>query len=308
MIPFIPRHSFPTIPTSNKTNPMKNKILPFIGMLAFAACLSSASAQTIINFNGGVAADWTSQFNMAGSAFGWNGTQGVGGSGAFTAGGNTGGTYKTAFSTTGNDTFQISVMLKATGLTDGTSNNAAFLGFGDTATSQIVTAATGTNSFGVRLQSTTTPNQLTWQFRTNTGTSTNNTAYSNVSITNGSGATFTGNDFLPTNTTDWFKLTATYTKTATPNLWSFASIYQDYGADGTTAGLVISSITGNFTQATTYGSSNLYATLGARNNSANVRYSAVDNLTIAAVPEPATWALLAFSLTTVMLLCRRRLR
>ena len=285
----------------------KIRILPVIGMLAFAASLSPAPAQTIINFNGGVAADWTSQFNMAASAFGWSSNTGVGASGTFTAGGNTGGTYKTAFSTAGNDTFQISVMLHATGLTDGTANNAAFLGFGDAATSQIVTAATGVNSFGVRLQSTTTPNQLSWQFRTNTGASTNNTAYTNVSITNGSGATFTGNDFLPTNTTNWFKLSATYTKTATTNLWSFSSIYQDYGTDGTTAGSIISSITANFTQASTYASSNLYATLGARNGSADVRYNAVDNLTIAAVPEPATWALLAFSLTTVMVMRRRKL-
>ena len=36
------------------------------------------------------------------------------------------------------------------------------------------------------------------------------------------------------------------------------------------------------------------------------RYSLVDNVIVTAVPEPATWALLALSLTTVMVLRRRR--
>lgn len=306
MISIVLLHRFQRIPNKNKTNTMKNKILPVIGMLAFAGCLSSASAQTIVNFNGGVATDWTSQFNMAGSAFGWNATQGVGGSGAFTSNGNAGGTFKTGLSATGNNTFSNSVTLKSTGASSGSGSNAAFLGFGDTATGQIVTAAAGTFLFGVRLQSTSNANELTWQFRlSNNGSVTDGTAPI-TSITNGSGATYSGGNFTATNTTNWFQLSTTFTKSVTPNVWNFTASYQDFGATGTTAGAVLSSISGTFTQNSTYGASSLFASMGARNNFGNVQYSAVDNLTIAAVPEPATWALLALSLTTVMALRRRR--
>lgn len=283
-----------------------------LGVFALAFCLATASAQTTVDFNGGVASDWTSEFNMSTTGnYSWSSNTGVGTppSGAFNANGNAGTTYKTGLSAAGNDTFKISIMLKANGVAADSATGLAFAGFGTAATSQITETNNGTDVFGIRLQGTGNAGEMIWQFRTVSAANvTSNTAFVNVSITNGSGAMFSNNAFTPLNISNWFQLSATYTKTSTNNFWGFSATYQDYGADGTTPGAVISGITGNFTQDGTYASSNLFGTVGSRNGFGNVRFSRIDNFTVQSIPEPSTFALLVVGLSAIALLRHRSRR
>ena len=80
----------------------------------------------------------------------------------------------------------------------------------------------------------------------------------------------------------------------------------------TAGGLKVSTISGgNVMPDLVYGSITSYTVdtisiFGNYVGGAGSRYSIVDNVIVTAVPEPATWALLALSLTTVMVLRRRR--
>jgi hypothetical protein len=270
--------------------------------------ITTASAQTTINFNGGVATDWTNQFTQTSTNnYTWSSSSGTGGGGAFTTSGNANTTYNTGFSTSGVTSFKISALLKGTGTATGESANQAHLGFGTASTSSL-TQNSSTDVFGVRVNSTVNTGELEWQFRTITSANvTNNTAYISPVITNGSGATYSGSNWTASNPTNWFLLEATYAKTVTAGVWSFSASMQDYGANGTVAGAVLSSISGTFSQAGTYSADTLFGTANWRNSFGSLRFSAMDDFTVSAIPEPSTYAAWAgFCMLGLAVLRRKR--
>jgi hypothetical protein len=280
--------------------------------LTFAAavavfCQSITSAQTAINFNGGVATDWTNQFTQTSvNNYSWSSTSGTGGGGAFITAGSANTTYNTGVSTSGVTALKISVLLKGAGTATGESTNQAMLGFGTASTSSL-TQNSSTDVFGVRLNSTVNTGELEWQFRTTTAANvTNNTAYISPVITNGSGATYSGSNWTAANPTNWFLLEATYTKTVTAGVWSFSASMQDYGTDGTVAGAVLSSISGTFNQAGTYSADTLFGTANWRNSFGSLRFTALDDFTVSTIPEPSTYATWAGLGMLGLALLRRR--
>lgn len=279
-----------------------------LASLVALASVSISEAQSVsINFNGGVAADWTSQFvqNNGTQGYTWLATAGITDQAGPAAGGGlvTGLTSSqnpsivfTTSSLNGasNNSFTISAKIRGEWTTNTTNGNGMFhLGFGSDTTANFGGSPTAA-SFAIRLQSTTTAGSLSWQTRNNN----TNAAISGASNVTGLSAS------------NWYGLTATFTET-TLNNWSFTAQLLDFGAAGTGLGSSITngSVSGTLVNSGMFSASNLFAAVNFRDaGSSLTNHTFVDDLSFSAIPEPSSFAALAGlgALGLVATLRRRR--
>jgi hypothetical protein len=105
------------------------------------------------------------------------------------------------------------------------------------------------------------------------------------------GTTFNLND------STWYKFSVTFSKSATVGSWNGVMTVQDFGLDGQTAGSVLYSLSSTVLTGTgataMYGDASIFAGLSGE----STRVGAFDNFaltsTVAAVPEPASFAIFA---------------
>ncbi|MCU0792542.1 MAG: PEP-CTERM sorting domain-containing protein [Opitutaceae bacterium] len=244
---------------------------------------SVAAAQTTINFNG--ASDtFTSQFT---GAPGWQNNVGIldqpgpavgGGLRTFS---NPTAVFNTGISTASISSFTVSGLVRGDWVNIGSGSGAFTLGFGTATTAGTNFTGTGTgNSFGLRIEGTSTAGSPVWRTRLDT-------ASANITPTSGSTAI---SGLLSTN---WYLVSATYTK-GVSDVWNFSGSITDYGTNGNTpAGSPLSSVAGSFTQASTYGAATLHAAINFRSGGGN--QTALDNFTFSttAIPEPSSFAVIA---------------
>lgn len=118
-------------------------------------------------------------------------------------------------------------------------------------------------------------------------------------------ATGVGSSFtIATASTDWYRLVGTLTLTnATTHTFSYSFSYLDLGAAGTSTPTVVASASGTLVNASLAADTSLW--LGFRD--VGTSWTALDNLSIAPVPEPASaWLLLPGAVFAVA--ASRRLR
>ncbi len=168
-------------------------------------------------------------------------------------------------------TFNISMLVRASGIADDASTGAIHLGFG-TATEADFTGDSKADLFGLRVEGTNTGGELKWSLRTDNA---DEPAANSVN-----GLTFTSGNIFNAVSGNWYLISASFTKSDTPDQWDFTASFTDYGESGTVAGPEVSSVTGTFTQAGTYNAAELFGTAAWRSNSGNVRFQEMDSFTL----------------------------
>jgi hypothetical protein len=253
---------------------MKYFLIHFAIINAFA--LSSALAD--VNFSDDFAANSLSSYNNINGGISWSATSGVSGGGGLSVinSGNPSAStiYNTSFTFDTGIPNQIAMSVflqKSPSGFGGTSQ--AFLGVSDeSAYSWGANANAGYSAIGLAL----TSSQIGIRSAVLGGVSGN--------------AGLTGSANYINN--DWYKLTAIITKPTSGNTWTVSGSVEDWGATGasfvstdlTLGDTAVTIADATFNDAATAD----YGQFGTRNQA----WSAVDNFTIAAVPEPSAAALL----------------
>lgn len=244
-------------------------------LIAILASSSIASHATVIDFNGDdMRAEFTvlNNNNPTYSADGGIHDQAGGAGGALSCKNNHSNiVYNRALSAEGVETFNISMLIRASGIADDASTGAIHLGFG-TATESDFTGDSKADLFGVRVEGTNTEGELKWSLRTDNP--------DQPAVNSVSGLNSPGGNLFNAVAGNWYLISASFTKSDTPDQWEFTASFTDYGELGTVAGSEVSSVTGTFTQAGTYNTAELFGTAAWRSNSGNVRFQEMDSFTL----------------------------
>jgi lysophospholipase L1-like esterase len=243
--------------------PLIQKILACASLML--AGLSAAQAQ-IVNFNG---TDPASQFNQTnGGTYGygyWQNNSGIldqagpaagGSANAYTASPTY--QYNTPVNTSGVQAFTISGMIKGDFASSGSGVTALGLGFMQDPWSDF----RGVTSY-VALKLIGNGTNLTWH-----------TSLWGGDYNQGGGVTLD-----PAN---WYRVSATFTKSATAGLWNWSASISNYGTTGTILVSSISSTSGSFTHSNTYNASSLYGAINITATSLTFNSTRLDDFTIAA--------------------------
>lgn len=263
--------------------------------LLAAAALASVTAQAaVVNFNSG-ATDLSANFTgtTTVTAFSWNATAGLGGTGGVAVSTDTGGAnynYNTSYNILTGESYTVSAFFKTNATISNSANQVAGVGLGTATNAEY--GAGAVQSLGVSLRYPTAGGAngtLILNVVNNTGTSSNaNQSTSFLAATN-----------------NWYKLTATFTKSATANTWTVSGNVQDWGSTGTIdPGTNLRSFSGtSVTNTSLYGDSSVFAGFYARQTTGNpIQMAVVDNFAV--VPEPMAISMIAGA--GILALRRRR--
>lgn len=94
------------------------------------------------------------------------------------------------------------------------------------------------------------------------------------------GANFNQGGGVTLNPANWYRVTATFTKAATPGVWNWVVTIADYGTSGTVLVSTVSSTSGSFTHSSSYNAASLFGAINFTATAANS--TQLDNFSLAA--------------------------
>lgn len=119
------------------------------------------------------------------------------------------------------------------------------------------------------------------------------------------GTSTLGTDDFTLASNNWYEISLTVTL-SDATTGTYSAFVADRGADGITAGSTVASLSGAFTLTNGgFSGSSLFGSIGAGNNSGD-NIVAVDNFSIAVIPEPGTLALVGLSIAALAIMRKRR--